>query len=99
MNRKDFTIQKAHTIPNAGKGDNLLLCYKGELVPFQVSTSYETSAGSVPQFVVRFECFGGEDSLAIRECSLHKHNWTVLYDISTGVTRSECACGSWKEVF
>lgn len=71
LDRKDFTIQKLSDFGQ--ESEQLVLCYKGEVIPFQTRTEY-FSSGNIPgssHFVVTFECIKSTvhnpDTLMIRK--------------------------------
>ncbi len=70
MDARDFTIQRLHTVENCSdsdpSGDRLVLCYRGERIPFQ-STGIYFSTGEEESFVVEFKVDGRDNGLEIKD--------------------------------
>tara|TARA_R110000744_G_scaffold274175_1_gene387335 strand:+ start:321 stop:548 length:228 start_codon:yes stop_codon:yes gene_type:complete len=70
MNKDDFTIQRLHTVKDCSdydsSGNRLVLCYRGELIPFQ-NTGIYLSTGTKEVFVVEFEVDGPAEGLEIND--------------------------------
>ena len=69
MNEKDFTIQKLNTVADSFdcvEESRLVLCYKGEMIPYQTAGIY-LSTKEKTSFIVEFDVCSSDGGLEISE--------------------------------